>query len=323
MIKKGVLNYVSSFFLLIFVYLRQISTMILEELTGTGIALITPFKEDLSIDFSALENLVEESIQGGIDYLVCLGTTAETPTLSKTDKEEIITTIKLANAGRLPMVLGIGGNNTDAVKSEFNSTSLQDFSAVLSASPAYNRPNQEGIYQHYKAIAENTDVPIILYNVPSRTGSNIESNTTLRLASEFKNIIAIKEASPNFLQSTEILKDKPNSFMVISGDDEFGLPMTLAGGNGTISVIAQGLPEHYSTMIRLGLERKVDEAYQIHYQLMEIIRSIYIEGNPSGIKSLLTHKGICKPYTRLPLVQSSESLHTKIKNLYNQLINHS
>src|SRR5690554_217042 len=222
--------------------------MIREKLTGTGVALITPFKEDLSIDFSALENLVESCIQGGIDYLVCLGTTAETPTLTKNEKEEIITTIKLANAGRLPMVLGIGGNNTEAVKMEFNSTNLQDFVAVLSASPAYNRPNQEGIYQHYKALAENTDAPIILYNVPSRTGSNIQSETTLRLARDFENIIAIKEASPNFVQSTEIIKEKSQSFMVISGDDEFGLPMTLAGGNGVISVIAQGLPELYSGM---------------------------------------------------------------------------
>jgi len=251
--------------------------------------------------------------------LVCLGTTAETPTLTKDEKKQVVETIKSANGGRLPLVLGIGGNNTEEVKSEFTSTDLSDFVAVLSASPAYNKPNQEGIYQHYKVLAENTDAKIILYNVPSRTGSNINPETTLRLANDFRNIIAIKEASPNFLQSTEILKDKPQNFMVISGDDEFGLPMTLAGGKGVISVIAQGLPEQYTEMIRLGLNRKADEAYNLHYKLMDIIRAIYIEGNPCGIKSLLYHKGICKPFTRLPLVPASERLSGKIKMLLDEL----
>lgn len=282
--------------------------------TGTGIALITPFKEDRSIDFPALENLVNHAIEGGVEYLVCLGTTAETPTLSKQEKQEIVQTIKSANAGRLPLVLGIGGNNTEAVKEEIKSTDLSDFSAILSASPAYNKPSQEGIYQHYKVLAESTDASIILYNVPGRTSSNINPETTLRLANDFKNIIAIKEASPNFLQSTEILKDKPEDFMVLSGDDEFGLPMTLAGGKGVISVIAQGLPKEYTEMIRLGLARKVDEAYNLHYKLMEITRSIYVEGNPTGIKSLLYHKGICQPFTRLPLVPASENLSGKIKS---------
>jgi len=291
----------------------------MKTLTGTGIALITPFNEDRSIDFPALEKLVEYSINGGVEYLVCLGTTAETPTLTKKEKSEIVAAIKNANAGRLPLVLGIGGNNTETVKSEFTSTGLSDFTAVLSASPAYNKPSQEGIYQHYKALAENTDAKIILYNVPSRTGSNINSETTLRLAYDFANIIAVKEASPNFLQSTEILKDKPEDFMVISGDDEFGLPMTLAGGKGVISVIAQGLPYDYTEMIRLGLNRKTDEAYRLHYKLMDITRSIYAEGNPCGIKSLLFHKGICKPYTRLPLVPASSDLSGKIRLLLEKL----
>ncbi len=284
-------------------------------LTGTGIALITPFNQDGSIDFPALEKLVDYSIKGGVEYLVCLGTTAETPTLTKNEKKEIVSTIKSANSGRLPLVLGIGGNNTAELKEEFKHTDLSDFLAVLSASPAYNKPTQEGIYQHYKELATNTEAKIILYNVPGRTSSNINPETTLRLAHDFKNIIAIKEASPNFLQSTEILKDKPKDFMVISGDDEFGLPMTLAGGKGVISVIAQGLPEEYTQMIRLGLERKVDEAYSLHYKLMEITRSIYVEGNPCGIKSLLSQKGICKPYTRLPLVPASESLSKRINEL--------
>ncbi len=292
----------------------------MKELIGTGIALITPFKEDRSVDYAALEKLVNHSIEGGVDYLVCLGTTAETPTLKKDEKSDILQAIKSANSGRLPMVLGIGGNNTEAVKDEFKSANLDDYFAILSASPAYNRPTQEGLYQHYKTLAQNTDANIILYNVPSRTGSNINSETTLRLAHDFDNIIAIKEASPNFLQSTEILKDKPSGFMVISGDDEFGLPMTLAGGSGVISVIAQGIPEQYTQMIQLGLDRKVDEAYAIHYEIMDLTRAIYDEGNPCGIKSLLSHRNICQPFTRLPLVPATENLSNKINSLLGQLI---
>lgn len=291
----------------------------MNEITGTGIALITPFHQDGSIDFPALEKLVDYSINGGVDYLVCLGTTAETPTLSKEEKKEVVNTIKSANSGRVPMVLGIGGNNTAVVKEEFSTTDLSDFTAVLSASPAYNKPNQEGIYQHYKVLSENTSAKIILYNVPGRTGSNINSETTLRLANDFQNIVAVKEASPNFLQSTEILKDLPENFIVLSGDDEFGLPMTLAGGKGVISVIAQGLPELYSKMIKLALDKKVEEAYQLHYKLMDITRSIYLEGNPCGIKALLAHKGICEPYTRLPLIPASGNLSEKIKQLLEQL----
>lgn len=291
----------------------------MNKLIGTGIALVTPFKQDGSIDFPALEKLVDYATKGGVEYLVCLGTTAETPTLTKDEKKQVVSTIKSANDGKLPLVLGIGGNNTEEIKTEFKEADLSDFTAILSVSPPYNRPNQEGIYQHYKALAQNTDADIILYNVPSRTGTNVTPETTLRLANDFKNIIAIKEASPNFLQSTEILNDKPEGFEVISGDDEFGLPMTLAGGKGVISVIAQGLPEQYSEMIRLGLDRKVDEAYKLHYQLMEITRAIYIEGNPAGIKSLLAHKGICKPYTRLPLVHATENLSEKIKSLLEKL----
>lgn len=291
----------------------------MEKLKGTGVALITPFNEDGSIDFQSLERLVESVINGGVEYLVCLGTTGETPTLTKAERKDVVMAIASANSGRLPMILGIGGNNTATLKEEFNQTDLSPFIAVLSSSPNYNKPNQEGIYQHYKALAENTDADIILYNVPGRTGSNIESATTLRLANDFKNIIAIKEASPNFVQSTEILKNKPAGFKVISGDDEFGLPMTLAGGSGTISVIAQALPELYAEMIRLGLQRKVDEAYKLHYKLMDITRSIYVEGNPTGIKCLLEHKGICKPFTRLPLVPASNGLSQKIKSLLGDL----
>ncbi len=290
------------------------------QLTGTGVALVTPFKKDLSIDFEALGKLVEHNISNGTNYLVVLGTTAESATLSTEEKNLVIRHIKAVNAGRLPMVLGIGGNNTKNVIQQIQNSDLSDFQAILSVSPYYNKPTQDGIYQHYKAIATQTKAPIIVYNVPSRTGSNIDSATTLRLANDFENIIAIKEASPNFLQSTEIIKDKPEKFHVISGDDEYTLPMTLAGGSGVISVLAQALPEVFSTMVNLGLERKVDEAYPIHYQINTVTRLIYEEGNPAGIKALLHILGICEPHTRLPLISASTELHQKLEKAVKNLI---
>ncbi len=285
----------------------------MKSLQGLGVALITPFNEDGTIDFPSLERLVNYNIEGGTDYLVVLGTTAESATLNTEEKKQVIDFIKKSNNKRLPLVLGIGGNNTAEVINQIKSTDLEDFTAILSVSPYYNKPTQEGIYQHFRAISESTSKPIIIYNVPGRTGSNIEASTTLRLARDCKNIAAIKEASPNFLQSTDIIKSKPADFLVTSGDDEFALPMTLAGGEGVISVIGQGLPEQVSKMIHLGLEGKVKEAYKIHYQLQNLIRLIFIEGNPAGIKALLSVKKICKPYTRLPLVPASKELITKIE----------
>ncbi|MDR2121873.1 MAG: 4-hydroxy-tetrahydrodipicolinate synthase [Flavobacteriaceae bacterium] len=286
----------------------------MKSLQGLGVALITPFTEDRTIDFSSLERLVNYNIEGGVDYLVVLGTTAENATLNSDEKKQVIDCIKKSNNKRLPLVLGIGGNNTADVIKQIQSTDLDDFAAILSISPYYNKPTQEGIYQHYSAISGNSPKPVIIYNVPGRTGSNVEASTTLRLAENCKNIAAIKEASPNFLQSTVIIKDKPADFIVTSGDDEFALPMTLAGGSGVISVIGQGLPGQVSKMIHLGLERKVDEAYKIHYQLQNLIRLIFAEGNPAGIKALLSLKGICKPYTRLPLVPASQELILNIEN---------
>ncbi|MGI9526848.1 MAG: 4-hydroxy-tetrahydrodipicolinate synthase [Weeksellaceae bacterium] len=284
---------------------------------GTGVALITPFTSDLEVDYKGLAKLVNHSIDCGVAYLVLMGTTAESATLSDQEKDKAIEVIKETNAGRVPMVIGIGGNNTSEVVKKISGSDLKDFQAILSVSPAYNKPTQEGIYQHFKAIAESVDKNIILYNVPSRTASNIASETTLRLASDFKNIVAIKEASPNFVQSTEIIKDKPEGFSVLSGDDEFAVPMTLAGGEGVISVIGQALAP-YNEMIQLALDRKVNEAYALHYQWMDLIRSIYIEGNPAGIKALLEIQGVCSRNTRLPLVPASESLKQKIEQLYTQ-----
>ena len=285
----------------------------MKSLQGLGVALITPFCKDGTIDFPSLEKLVNYNIEGGTDYLVILGTTAENATLNSEEKKQVIDCILKSNNNRLPLVLGIGGNNTADIVHQLQTTNLEDFSAILSVSPYYNKPSQEGIYQHYKKIAENSDKPIIIYNVPGRTGSNIEAATTLRLSNDCKNIIGIKEASPNFLQSTNIIKDKPSEFRVISGDDELALPIVLAGGYGVISVLGQALPHEVSQMIKLGLDKKVEEAYTIHYKLKTLFELIFAEGNPSGIKALLSVKGICKPYTRLPLTPASTNLISKIE----------
>ena len=284
----------------------------MSNLKGLGVALVTPFNEDLSIDFDSLTKLVEYNIANGTDFLVVLGTTAETATLSKAEQAQVIEHIVKVNNKRLPLVLGIGGNNTLDVKEQIESTDLSDFEGVLSVSPYYNKPNQEGIYQHYKMLA-STGKNIIIYNVPGRTGQNIEAATTLRLAKNFPNLFMIKEASPNISQYFDILRKKPTGFSLVSGDDEFTLPVTLAGGDGVISVIGQAYPKLFSDMIKLAKESKVKEAYAIHNQLVEIIRLIFAEGNPCGVKIVLAEMGIIKNHLRLPLIKASENLQDRIK----------
>lgn len=284
----------------------------MSRLKGVGVALVTPFNEDLSVDFDALTKLVEYNIENGTNYLVVMGTTAEAATLSSEEKKQVTAHIVKVNNGRLPLVLGIGGNNTMAVKEEIEQADLANFEAVLSVSPYYNKPNQEGLYQHYKALA-STGKNIIIYNVPGRTGQNIDADTTLRLAKEFPNLIMIKEAAPNILQYFDILRKKPSGFSLVSGDDEFTLPVTLAGGDGVISVIGQAYPKEFSTMVQLAIDRKVDEAYKIHNALVEVTRLIFAEGNPCGVKTILAEKGIIKNYLRLPLVPATEGLQQKIK----------
>lgn len=281
-------------------------------LKGVGVALVTPFNEDLSVDFDSLTKLVDYNIENGTNYLVVLGTTAEAATLSAEEKKQVIEHIIKVTNKRVPLVLGIGGNNTLEVKKQIEEADLSAFEAVLSVSPYYNKPNQEGLYQHYKALA-STGKNIIIYNVPSRTGQNIEAETTLRLAKEFPNLFLIKEAAPNILQYFDILRKKPEGFNLVSGDDEYTLPVTLAGGNGVISVIGQAYPKEFSTMVQHAFDGKVKEAYEIHNKLVEITRLIFAEGNPCGIKAVLTEKGIVKNYLRLPLVPASENLYTKIK----------
>lgn len=281
-------------------------------LKGVGVALVTPFNEDLSVDFESLTKLIEFNIDNGTNFLVVLGTTAEAATLSPEEKKQVIQHVIKINNQRLPLVLGIGGNNTYEVKREIESADLSDFEAILSVSPYYNKPNQEGLYRHYQVLAE-TGKKIIIYNVPSRTGQNIEAVTTLRLANEFPNLFMIKEAAPNILQYFDILRKKPAHFSLVSGDDEFTLPVTLAGGDGVISVIGQAYPKEFSEMIQLAFQGKVNEAYQIHNRLVEITRLIFAEGNPCGIKAVLAEKGIVKNHLRLPLIPASEELHERIK----------
>ena len=285
----------------------------MKELIGTGVALITPFTKQGAVDTASLARIVNFQIENGIDYLVVLGTTAESAVLSGDEKQLVIDTIVGANAGRLPLVLGIGGNNTQAVMDEFIATDLAPFSAILSVSPMYNKPSQEGIYRHFAAIAAVSSKPIILYNVPGRTASNMESQTVARLARDFKNIVAIKEAKGDIVQAMELISKTPEGFLVISGDDMIALPMTLAGGAGVISVIAQGFPRAFSNMIHLALQGKVDKAYTIHYKIAPAIDYIFEQGNPAGIKAVFAALNLCEPTLRLPLVEVSDALNAKIK----------
>ena len=284
----------------------------MKELVGTGVALVTPFNEDKSVDFEGLERLVNYQIDNGINYLVLLGTTGEPATLTSEEKNQIKSTVISANEGRLPLILGIGGNNTMAVVDELKTTDLSDFCAVLSVSPYYNKPTQEGIYQHFKAIAETSTKPIIVYNVPSRTGSNILPETIIRLANDFKNIVAVKEAAGDIVQVMKLIQHKPTNFLVISGDDMIALSMVLIGGAGVISVIGQGFPKDFSEMIQHGLKGNVEKANALHYKVMDSIDYIFEEGNPAGIKALLKKINICSENVRLPLVNASYDLQQKI-----------
>lgn len=289
----------------------------MKQLIGMGVALVTPFTSENSIDVEALTHLVEYQIKNGTDYLVVLGTTAETSTLSKEEKQLVISTIVKANKNRLPLVLGIGGNNTAQVIKEIQTTDLKDFCAILSVSPYYNKPTQQGIYLHFKAIAQSTEKPIILYNVPSRTGANMNPETVIRLANEFDNIVAVKEAAGDMIQALQLLQNKPENFLILSGDDMLALPMTSAGGSGVISVIGQGFPNEFSKLVHLALQGRTKEAYQIHYALMESIFLIFKEGNPAGIKVILEKLNICSSQVRLPLAAASEELRTEIQYFTN------
>lgn len=291
----------------------------MKKFIGTGVALVTPFHKDASVDTEALTNIVSYVIEGGIDYLVVLGTTAESAVLTSEEKQLVIDTVVKANNKRLPLVLGIGGNNTAAVVHELKTTDLQHIDAILSVSPYYNKPTQEGIYQHFKAIAAASPKPVILYNVPGRTASNMLPHTIIRLATDFDNIIAVKEAAGDIVQAMRLLKDAPKNFLVISGDDMITLPMIFAGGSGVISVIGQGYPTQFSEMVRLGLAGKTKEANALHYQIMPAIDYIFEEGNPAGIKAVFEKLNLATATVRLPLVEASDALKQKISNFTDAL----
>lgn len=284
----------------------------MQSLIGTGVALVTPFKKDFSIDIEALQRIVNFSIDGGVEYLVVMGTTAENATLTQAEKELVITTVINTNKGRLPLVLGVGGNNTMQIVEELKTGDFSAFEAILSVSPYYNKPTQEGIYQHFKAIAEASPIPVILYNVPGRTSSNMLPSTVIRLANDFKNVVAIKEAAGDLVQAMQIIKNAPKDFLVISGDDMIALPIVLAGGAGVISVIGQGFPKEFSEMIRLGLNKKVNEAFKTQYFLSDCIDMIFEQGNPAGIKQVFQALGIAENTVRLPLVSVDDSLANRL-----------
>jgi len=293
----------------------------MKALIGTGVALVTPFKKDFSVDVEALKRIVNYQIDNGVNYLVALGTTAENATLSNNEKELVIKVIKEANNNRLPLVLGVGGNNTLKVVEELKTRDFTGFTAILSVSPYYNKPTQEGIYQHFKAIAQAATLPVIMYNVPGRTSSNMLPSTVLRLANEFKNLVAIKEAAGDIVQAMKLIQGKPKNFLVISGDDMITLPMVLAGGAGVISVIGEGFPKEFSEMVKLGLENKVTEAYKLHYLLADCIDMIFEQGNTAGIKEVFKVLKLSENTVRLPLVNVNEDLANRIEEFVNKGVN--
>ena len=280
----------------------------MHELKGTGVALITPFNDDYSVDFDALAKIIEYNIEGGTEYLVILGTTAENATLNAEEQQLVIKKAVEVNAGRLPLVLGAGGNNTAALTESLKKKDVSAFSAVLSVSPYYNRPSQAGIFAHYTQVAKASKLPVILYNVPGRTGSNVLPETVIKLANAESNIIGVKEAMGDLTQMMRLIKDRPEGFLVLSGDDMIALPTVSVGGEGVISVLGQGLPDIFSSMIREGLSGNFETAYAKHYKLMRATDLIFAEGNPAGIKALLAHKGLCKDVVRLPLMAATEAL---------------
>ena len=290
-----------------------------EKFTGTGIAIVTPFQEDGKIDWENFAGLIEFWIKGKVEYLVVLGTTGESATVHGTEKQEVFSFVAKQVAGRVPLVAGIGGNYTQEVIDGFKKFDLKGYDAILSVSPYYNKPNQEGIFQHYKALNAVTPLPIIMYNVPGRTGMNVTADTQLRIAHECKNIFATKEASGNFEQINQILKYKPADFMVISGDDPITLPMIALGAEGVISVVANPYPYEFSEMVRLCLKGDFEKAKSLHFKYTDVIASLFAEGSPSGVKAYLAEMGLCKNAFRLPVVSVSDKHLEKIKELIKQL----
>lgn len=286
---------------------------------GTGLALVTPFAADGSLDREALTRLVNHSIDGGVDFLVALGTTGETATLTSDEKKHVLETVAEATNGRIPLVVGVGGNNTSAVCAQLEAGLPSGYTGVLSVSPYYNKPTQEGIYQHYKAVCGSTDAPVVLYNVPGRTGSNVLANTVLRVAHDCPNAVAMKEASGNLEQTMAIIQSAPAGFDVLSGDDNLTLPLLACGAKGVISVSGQAYPRLFSGMVRDARAGRMENAQRAHYDLFTFTQLLFAEGNPGGIKAALAHLGLCENVLRLPLVPVSAELNGQLRTRVAQL----
>ena len=291
--------------------------MIMEQstLTGTGVALVTPFRRDGSVDLKALCNIVEHVIKNRVDYLVALGTTGETPALTESEKKTIVNQVKEFAGGRVPVVVGMGGNNTEDLVNKIKSADFDGIAAILTVTPYYNKPSQKGLYEHYMAVAEASPVPVIIYNVPSRTGCNITAETTLQLAGDSIRFAGIKEASGDMIQGMKIARGKPKNFQLISGDDAMTLPLIAAGGTGVISVIGNAFPRQFSEMVRMALANRWEEARTIHYSLLEIIDNLFIDGNPAGVKAALNILNICENHVRLPLTAVSRATYSRLSDL--------
>jgi 4-hydroxy-tetrahydrodipicolinate synthase len=290
-----------------------------DKLRGTGVAIVTPFTKSNAIDFLAFEKILNHTIGNGVEYIVLLGTTGESVTVSKLEKQTLIEFAVERIDHRVPLVLGLGGNNTSELVLSIHGTQFKDIDAILSVCPYYSKPTQEGIYQHFKIVAEISPVPVILYTVPARTSSNISANTTLRLAQDFSNIIGIKEASGNFDQIFQVLKNRPEGFLVISGDDAITLPLLAAGADGIISVVANAFPGKFSEMVRLGLKGDFVAARKIHFELIDLINALFLDGSPGGIKAALNMQDLCEEILRLPLVPVNKDVHKLIRKLSEQI----
>ncbi|RLD86087.1 MAG: 4-hydroxy-tetrahydrodipicolinate synthase [Bacteroidetes bacterium] len=286
---------------------------------GTGVAIITPFNKEKQVDYQALEKLLEHIINGGVDFIVSMGTTSEAATLTEEEKEQVLSKVLRVVDNRKPVVLGIGGNNTQKVVETLKNTNFDQISGILSVAPYYNKPNQRGLYEHFSLIAKYSQRPVILYNVPGRTSSNISAETTLKLAHEFDHIVAVKEASGNFTQIMEIVKNKPDGFKVLSGDDALTLPLISIGVEGVISVVANAFPDRFSTMVRQALQGNLSKAKSIHYELIDIINQLFADGNPAGVKKALSLLNITEDYLRLPLVEVNQDVAEKLFRLIRQL----
>ncbi len=293
--------------------------MDLKKLTGTGVAIVTPFRKDTSIDFKSLEKLIEHIIKNNVDFIVALGTTGEAVTLTNDEKFAVVNFIKETVNNRVPVVLGLGGNNTQQIINYIKHTDFEGITAILSVAPYYNKPSQTGLYQHYKTIASTCPVPVILYNVPGRTGVNISAETTLKLANEIDNIIAIKEASGNIPQIMQIIKNRPKDFLILSGDDALTLPLISLGANGVISVVANAFPKEFSTMVNFALKGDFKSARNLHYKLIDIIHNLFVDGNPAGIKAALEILNITSNNVRLPLSTVNRQTYSQLTKLIEKL----